>query len=267
MTTKNGNRRWAVFVCCGFGYVSATDDYKFVILFHDLPFLLGVHIFSVRDNSWKIVQVAGIHDDWIFSSKGVLSNEVLHWITENKTNELVISAFDLAEEEFHKESLLFPADVDCNIYDLDYNICNPWKRIELGCLDGCLCIHSLNTKAGGDIEVWVMREYRVLESWIKLFKFTVDDIPGVFVSQIPLFQFFVSESGTAFINSDFKELVRIECHKEEKPALSGRYKIEKWEPLNLGLWEQILESFQKEKEDAKFFSVMFYDETLVSVPE
>lgn len=74
------------------------------------------------------------------------------------------------------------------------------------------------------------------------------------------------ESGSAFINSDLKEFIRIECHKEDKPVLSGRYRMEKWEPMNLGLWDK-LESLRKDGQDANFLKVMFYDETLVSVPE
>lgn len=133
-------------------------------------------------------------------------------------------------------------------------------EIELGCIDGCLRFYPMNT--GRDIEVWVMREYRVRKSWIKLFKFSLDDIPNVFTMS----QFFVLESGSAFINSDLKEFIRIECHKEDKPVLSGRYRMEKWEPMNLGLWDK-LESLRKDGQDANFLKVMFYDETLVSVPE
>lgn len=98
-----------------------------------------------------------------------------------------------------------------------------------------------------------MKEYGVPESWVKLFHFSVRDLPDIFVSTIGWTPVLVTEGGTVVFDLYDKkfygdrELVRVKCHREDKPVCSGRCKIE-------GAIEGLAE-----------YAVMVYDETLLSV--
>ncbi|XP_050369191.1 LOW QUALITY PROTEIN: putative F-box protein At5g62060 [Argentina anserina] len=83
----------------GFGYVSAIDDYK-VLIVRNNDHRAGV--FSLRANTWKIIECfspSGLHLD---ENDGVLLHEALHWFDFEK---LDIVAFDLAKEEFRRMSM------------------------------------------------------------------------------------------------------------------------------------------------------------------
>lgn len=84
----------------GFGYMSATDDYKLVFV---LP---AWHIFSLRANCWKKIQPAySSYVSWA-SRPGSLSNGAIHWANHNNYgSQRVIHAFDLTMEVFRQVPL------------------------------------------------------------------------------------------------------------------------------------------------------------------
>ena len=145
----------------GFGYDAINDDYKLVrisqFIGFDLSFESEVKMYSLRKNEWK-----GIEDmpyAVCYTKKmGVHINGFLHWVVirklEMNANELVllVVALDIVAEIYIEIPL--PESLN-NQYQLD-----------LGVLGGCLCIVA-NYK-DVDVEVWVMREYGVHESWTKL---------------------------------------------------------------------------------------------------
>ncbi|KAF7113714.1 hypothetical protein RHSIM_RhsimUnG0110600 [Rhododendron simsii] len=89
-------------------------------------------------------------------SEGVLVGSALHWVVSQKpesdTANLVV-AFDLTTEEY----LLVPQP-EFSSKDFHMNI---------GELEGCLCI--LCNYIQKRVDVWVMKDYGVKESWTKLF--------------------------------------------------------------------------------------------------
>nr|XP_004294917.2 PREDICTED: F-box protein CPR30-like [Fragaria vesca subsp. vesca]XP_004294918.2 PREDICTED: F-box protein CPR30-like [Fragaria vesca subsp. vesca]XP_011461607.1 PREDICTED: F-box protein CPR30-like [Fragaria vesca subsp. vesca]XP_011461608.1 PREDICTED: F-box protein CPR30-like [Fragaria vesca subsp. vesca] len=217
-----------------------------------------VHIFSTRDSSWKVI---GAPDSSfpgygmsIFTPRSsfpeyngvplLVSNGACHWV-RNWVPEPAIYAFDLAEEEFRKLPLplaLMP-ELPNGLYA---------RQIYTQVLrEGCLCVWTWNCY--GYAEFWEMKEYGVPESWVKLFHFSVFDLPDIFVSTIGWTPVLVTEGGTVVFDLYGKkfygdrELVRVKCHREEKPVCSGRCKIE-------GVIEGLAE-----------YAVMVYDETLLSV--
>ncbi|TXG72671.1 hypothetical protein EZV62_001250 [Acer yangbiense] len=90
-------------ILSGFGYVESIDDYKLMKVVMENT----VHVFSLRNNSWKIVQVdfpftlfAGSCTNII----GICLNGAIHWM-RNELEGPVIAAFDLVEDKFRLLSL------------------------------------------------------------------------------------------------------------------------------------------------------------------
>jgi F-box interacting protein len=89
-------------------------------------------------------------------SFGMLASGALHWLVNPKaesdrTN--LILAFDLGVEEYR----LVPQP---DFYDKN-------SSMNVGVLGGCLTIHC--NRYRHRLDVWVMKEYGVKESWTKLF--------------------------------------------------------------------------------------------------
>ncbi|XP_059631849.1 F-box protein CPR1-like [Cornus florida] len=145
------------FIIYGFGYDSVSDDYKVVRLieYYDRYYdSLGseVKVYSLKLNSWRRIQ------DFPYSFRtwgvnAVLASGALHWAVYQITEGSLIAAFDLGVEEFR-----FMPQPDY----LDKN-----GEIFLEVLGGCLCIVSYHVRTC-DVDIWVMMEYGVKESWTRL---------------------------------------------------------------------------------------------------
>ncbi|PRQ35040.1 putative F-box domain, galactose oxidase/kelch, beta-propeller, F-box associated interaction [Rosa chinensis] len=222
------------------GHVSATDDYKVVLI--PLSGSSG-HVYSLREKIWKVVEVPPSHS-WQWFPVGTYSNGAIHWVNycTPENSERVIYAFDLANEEFGKVAL---PDSFQNGYDMNGRTIR--TQVHLG---GCLCVSS--DADHGLIEFWVMTEYGVPESWVKLFQFEVRDLRKVSAhSYYGCSPIFVTEGGTVLMKfSDKMEFFKIERSKEGKLVCSRRYRLE------------------EEVHGCKYIShATVYDETLVSIPE
>nr|XP_004296145.2 PREDICTED: F-box/kelch-repeat protein At3g06240-like [Fragaria vesca subsp. vesca]XP_011461624.1 PREDICTED: F-box/kelch-repeat protein At3g06240-like [Fragaria vesca subsp. vesca] len=239
----------------GFGYVSSTDDYKLVLV----PFpddsgsrVVNVFIFSVRENSWKLRQASrwpsGSYSPT--TNSGTLSNEAIHWInhyTERNNNiegnNIEVCAFDLENEKLRK-------------------VPGPsFKRVHRGFnrrmktvvhAGGCLCVWSetydVEGRPGGYIDLWMMRDYGVSNSWKKLCKLQKKDLHDV-LDPVRFWEpSFVTESGEIVILLDNKELVRIKCLKKKRAVFRGRFRL-------------------KKELECKLLGATLYDETVVSLAE
>ncbi|XP_007207171.1 F-box/kelch-repeat protein At3g06240 [Prunus persica] len=170
----NGRRRRVEMspIYHGFGYVSATDDYKLVVAIGCFHRNVEVAIFSLRDNVWKWVKAPRDYSNYgMVSPHGALLNEALHWFYNPRQNEQCICAFDLAKEEFRVMPL--PVLSEADKFDLRFQY--------LGVLEGCLSLSGW--KSQGSIEIWVMKEYGLRESWNHLFKFDIVCYVPVLVSK------------------------------------------------------------------------------------
>ncbi len=148
------------FVIYGFGYDEKSDDYKVVRLVqfyaddNDL-WESEVKVYSLKNDSWNRVQDCPYY---LYNpcSSGTLASGALHWLVNPKvksdrTN--LILAFDLAVEEYR----LVPQP---DFYDKN-------SSMDVGVLGGCLTI--LYNHNRHRLDVWVMKEYGVKESWTKLY--------------------------------------------------------------------------------------------------
>ncbi|PRQ35078.1 putative F-box domain-containing protein [Rosa chinensis] len=242
------DQAYRYFINFGFGHELASDDYKLVFILCALGQLVEVHIFSMRANIWKAITAPHLsRADWD-SGQGTFSNGAIHRVVHcrSESSDPVIYAFDLAEEEFRQVPL--PPVLWQNEEDR-----NPTEITTLVHLGGYLCIWSRKRYNPDKGEVWAMTEYGVPESWVKLFNFRVPDLPDVFASLYSTWDLcFITESGTMVISLS-KELFWIECHNDEKPICSGRYRLEEVHPEVPGC--------------VFHFHATAYDETLLSVAE
>ncbi|CAL9226442.1 unnamed protein product [Arabidopsis halleri] len=162
------------YVFYGFGYDSVNDDYKVVRMVQCkggkadelvFGFPYEIKVFSLKKNSWKRITrvIPAIQLLFYFyyhllyrRGYGVLASNSLHWVLPRRPGLIAFNAiirFDLDTEEFG--ILDFPEDL-------------AHENIDIGVLDGCLCLmcnHEFSY-----VDVWIMKEYKVEGSWSKLFR-------------------------------------------------------------------------------------------------
>ncbi|GAB4859363.1 hypothetical protein Ancab_010827 [Ancistrocladus abbreviatus] len=151
-------------VVAGFGFCSRTNRYKVLRVFHEKQAPPGkwaaeIYDFGV-DSTWRRVEDAPC----AIPSRmpGFYIHNSLHWIIDcassSGLNEL-ICCFDFVDEKFR--SIPQPP-----IFSLNER--NKYHWSNLGTVRGYLSICAIDAKAfRPDVQVWVMEEYDVPESWVK----------------------------------------------------------------------------------------------------
>ncbi|PRQ33581.1 putative F-box domain, galactose oxidase/kelch, beta-propeller, F-box associated interaction [Rosa chinensis] len=176
----------------GFGYVSATDSYKVIAKRRLDPRTEeddgSALIFSSKPNIWKRIESP------LFSKmayKGALVNEALHWLSYR---DVVIIAFDLAKEELRT----MPLPEHNNVENFGY----------LGAFGSCLCVYDEAYIKSGSVDLWVMRDYGVADSWTKMFRLKVSDRPEDINYLKPIL---VTETSTFLLKGTFDSGRKLEC--------------------------------------------------------
>lgn len=156
----------------GFGYDPESDDYKLV----GIASPGSSAIYSLKTNSWRKTGLV----NWSFCCKctrgkdyywgqkwscsfgelpkqaPVLANNTLHWGCFDEPGCKGIVAFDLVKEEFH--CVPVPKFLEDQYH----------YSIKLGAFDGHL---TLSGNGSDETFVWIMKEYRVRESWTQFLCF------------------------------------------------------------------------------------------------
>ncbi|KAM5583987.1 hypothetical protein ABKV19_003718 [Rosa sericea] len=148
-------------VFCGFGYDSATDDYK-VIVGTKMDEEIKFQVFTLKTSSWKVLRISNALN---ISGPGFFLNGALHWLVRvepNPGNSRAILSFDLAEEEFH-EMIPLPYD------DVDFE--------GMTILRNCLCVVDSFIGRDGVSTIWLMKEYGVKQSWTQVIRCSRKDFP------------------------------------------------------------------------------------------
>lgn len=144
----------------GFGYVELCDDYMVVSIGTDNTGLgeSVIRVYSAKADTWKTVlaQVPFRVLPWV---KPVFVNGVVHWLGFGGKYPPVckIIGFDFAKEEFK----IFSLQGDMNERGVK----------ALGVLNGFVCVLSRKQDADSFLEMWVMMEYGVKESWTRTLSF------------------------------------------------------------------------------------------------
>lgn len=161
----------------GFGFDSVHDDFKLLKISQNIgldpvDFDSQVKVFSLRKFCWMPTE--SMTYTLRYSSKmGVFVNGALHWVVSQNLGmglaDLVV-AFDLGTDKFKEIPL--PELTDDK------------REIQVEVLGGCLCLLANYDRVR--LDVWVMKEYEVKESWTKLFTVSQVDFVGSIKSVKPL---------------------------------------------------------------------------------
>ncbi|KAL8544514.1 hypothetical protein ACS0TY_004907 [Phlomoides rotata] len=133
----------------GFGFDDLDDDFKvFGIL--SLISESGEHftiskVYSLRTNSWEVVEG---RDASPFEEGGTYVNGKLHWVIPNS----VVASFDMNSHVY-------------GMVELPRYSKEEFKQ-RVGVLKGCLTAYCFHRET--HIDVWLMKEYGVKESWLKV---------------------------------------------------------------------------------------------------
>ncbi|GKV15035.1 hypothetical protein SLEP1_g25836 [Rubroshorea leprosula] len=161
----------------GFGYDSVNDDYKVVRITQSggkegKPLESEVKVLSMGRKGWRRIEDI----PYVLpcpGANGVFASGSLHWVVSYKdepSDENVIVALDVGLEEYREVPQ--PEYTD-----------NKKFRLDVGVLGGCLCLMANYLS---HVDLWVMREYGVKESWSKLLSLACDDVVGSLRSMKPL---------------------------------------------------------------------------------
>lgn len=193
-------------VVCGFGLHPGTNEYIVVkIVYHcnransgfsptpriRIPGHLksDVLAFSLSSNAWRSIgQVPCLIERQY--SQATFTNGRLHWLTRSMHQNiggLLIVCYDLADERFHE------------VPRPNFSVQNA-HNYRLAELRGCLCAVVCML---GELEIWVMKEYNVKESWIKEFRM------GAYLPELLLNQW--SQSVGIWRNTFNRSEVRVVC--------------------------------------------------------
>lgn len=212
----------------GAGYLPATDDYKVFGIYE--PQGMGdvrlCEMISLKDQIWRSID--GPEDCDIYERRGTLVNEALQWVGTRVTDEII--AFDLAMEEFRKMKMP------------NFRQDGKHGNNFLGCLGGCLCLlrcPAYEYSHSVDFDIWVMREYQVTESWIKLYHLRFTNQQG----RLQMWPVLITENHTVstMCTGNEKRVIRIN-HKQQEEESS-------FDILDGGRWYGVIE----------------YEESLVSI--
>ncbi|CAN1337207.1 F-box protein CPR1 [Linum perenne] len=164
------------YVFYGFGYDSINDDYKLVRMAtfvgdedacDTYNYNYEVKIYSYKSNSWKKIKDVPFYLRFLHKplyqvlhrrGYGVLAGSALHWVLPQRATlglKDYIVSFDFVSEKF------------AEITQPDYENRDMGYEVDVGALEGNLC--AICNYDHVRVDLWVMKEYGVKESWTRLF--------------------------------------------------------------------------------------------------
>ncbi|GMN36508.1 hypothetical protein TIFTF001_006083 [Ficus carica] len=170
-------------VLTGFGHDPITDDYKLLLMINFRGIMVDsfhceVKVYSLKAKTWKSIDHFPNHISY-HRGNGVLFGDALHWVVYLKSD---------------SSSLVFVFDVvtnDCREMGLpDYKGAQSCC-MKLVDLRGCFCAamvpnYDPEFKNSDQVDVWVMKEYGVKESWTTLFSVVPSNLTGAFNYVVPV---------------------------------------------------------------------------------
>lgn len=156
----------------GFGYEESNDDYKVVAIsycvFDAGPY--KVEIFSLKANAWRRIEDFDFGNPVCHSGKYV--NGKLHWLVDND-GIVDIFSLDLSSETFGKVGTPHHACTgSCSILEYD----DPCMTLGLFKESLCMLFDDHKTR----MDLWVMNDYGVPDSWTRVFTVAHLGNPGFY---------------------------------------------------------------------------------------
>ncbi|XP_026379934.1 F-box protein CPR1-like isoform X2 [Papaver somniferum] len=158
-----------VYCDAGFGYDSKTGDYKMVTIADSKTSdYCEVEVYTFGLHLSKTIHTFPHKYPIYVSSHVVFLNGALHWISCNMSKQDIyhgILTFDISNEKLMyvplpEKCILHPEDSKTGLYKA------------MGVLGDCLSLVLVDAKT---VEVWVMQDYGVRESWTKRFTTTTQE--------------------------------------------------------------------------------------------
>ncbi|KAK9167634.1 hypothetical protein Scep_002825 [Stephania cephalantha] len=161
-----------LFSSFGFGYDAKIKDYKLVMISNSTQTTettdsaSNIKVLTLGTNAWRKLSNVPYR---VGLGPGKLINGALHWI-DNETNQVI--CFDVEEEEFKVVSrpVYYNAAARVSV------------SVEVAELEGCLavvCRHR--SRKCRDVEVWMMKEYGLEDSWTKMFSIDPKTLPPLLI--------------------------------------------------------------------------------------
>ncbi|OVA01216.1 F-box domain [Macleaya cordata] len=227
----------------GFGYDCNIEDYKLVRIVDFYGYDSEVKVYTLGSNSWRRIQYIPYNFS-VGSIFGVLVNGALHWIAKHyirsEASRLILS-LDIRDETF--QEVPQPENLNDQLH-ITFGVLGEYLCI----LDNCLYMVG--------VEVWVMKDYGVRESWTKLFTIALQTVVQSF-QYLRLIQCF--NNGEILLQKDNNALVLYNPKHERTRILKIRGIPKRFETvtyvgslvsLNSGTYveqEQVLQAIEHKK--------------------
>ncbi|MED6206706.1 hypothetical protein PIB30_029441 [Stylosanthes scabra] len=185
------NWRPGCFTSFALGYDHVKQDYKVVAVFCDPNQFFSeskVKVYSMETNSWRKIQDFP-HGVTPYQNSGKFVSGTLNWASNcaigNSISSWIIVSLDLQKESYRE---ILPPD-----YEKEES-----STPTLGVLNECLCMSYDHKRT--HFVVWVMKDYGVRESWIKLVTVPYLPNPEDFSYSGP---YYVSDKGEVLLMFEF----------------------------------------------------------------
>ncbi|XP_040955140.1 F-box protein CPR1 [Gossypium hirsutum] len=174
----------------GFGYDPVSDDYKLVLIVQ----LLGTYeeylhseakVYSLRSNSWRTIK--GFCFYFISERQlGVVANNVLHLLafkipesSKRSSVDLDVFAYKNPESSYKHLVGFDLRSEELSLVELPDFCLDGEANVDVKALGGYLCLTATHRDMFVSGDLWIMKEYGVKESWVKLISTTqLDFLPG-----------------------------------------------------------------------------------------
>ncbi|KAJ8760396.1 hypothetical protein K2173_015063 [Erythroxylum novogranatense] len=164
----------------GFGYDSMNDDYLVMNLvptnsrvlcdhvscYDTIPHKyhyksrLELWVYRLQRHRWTRIDVPYWFTDVELRVNSLFVHEACHWLINIKSTQVIV-AFHTTTEKLERLSLPMLLSKEKNKY-------------YLGVLGDWLCVSCMQPKAVKGADIWVMKEYGIEDSWVKLFSFSCE---------------------------------------------------------------------------------------------
>lgn len=151
----------------GFGYDSSTNDYKVVRIVYLHSNFGGppeVELYTLSTCIWRSIAARGTQSKISLGGSHVFMNGAAHWFASNGAEAAgagnLIVSFDMADEVF--KELMLPDILAYGSLTGDMSFAAPGEFLSV--------IHHTHYQCC----IWVMKEFGVVESWVKQFNIVLD---------------------------------------------------------------------------------------------
>lgn len=155
-------RKQHCYTIYGFGYDEINDDYNVVAILRALNHVkIETKVYSLKSDKWR--RIEDIPGCFPFYSWGKYVDRKLHWPGYSGKQDRAVVSFDLAQAKYGE--LKLPTNGEGASFPV------------LGVLGRCLSV-TYEYQRSNTVDLWVMKEYGVMESWTKILTFPSFGIRG-----------------------------------------------------------------------------------------